>query len=1340
MAEFGWAYIRGAASGATPQGVDGSVQFRENSSNFGGSGNLIFDDSTNVLTLSGTLNVSGALNVNELNTNVTNRSVINLSATGSTTFGDSVDDIHQFTGSLQLTSSTNPIKILGLQAGTPPNTSSYVALDSNFNLVLTSAAGGGAASGVIGDAEDGSYTDGLYTDFTTTTPIGTVIDRFNEILKLIVPGGAPAVDRVNFINPGGDELKLSFGSSAAATGYTIVGATGSFGAVDVNGQYTNATSGEDFRLGVYNGTQEITGTINFNTLEQLKGVYTNYTNNAFGNAETGSIKLSVNGSVIHTLNLTASGAGNPNSGSAIDLNSDGSGFIEVSVTASARDQNNVEYGIFQHRTAKFVVDPTSQRKGWNYAKVEHEFGTSNFVTNFVQWVNDTDANSNAMSVSDQALTPTMQGSKYLSGVQYFRSASVEYTAKVANAYKFTYPTGNVLSFNQTNLLGASAQALPSIGGSENNAKVLELTASSNNSTNTMFGTSFVRSLNLTHPFKSNLSSAGSATAAGALIYNLDTANSNTAENFELESHRITSGSYANQAAVTAGAATWNSENHMTGSGAAGHTDGLMFYNSKLVSPKNTDHAGITNGNFSALSNGPANNPNYSGQSGTRTFFRKIQNTSGGTIRDLKITSDKSTKISAASATLSTDNIHFSIKLPGTSGFMDISQNFAYGAIVDGNGALINGANDNSNTGTGTASDSVHCVTFGTASVANNEYVIVKIVADATWTGEINGIVFQLGASDVSAPTEAPLLDDLESNDSGVDVQLSFGAANGIAGFSNATRSSIGGSNIDSNGAFTLSGDRRGTFSSLANKTADLNDDISASGTNFPIDSFKNAYSGSLVLEVNGAEVHELSLTSSILARSTANANGSSIEVSELGFSETTDGIPDYTKNYRTGSIVIDPDDQRLGWNFARILHKTGSISSATNYIDWVVDTNSNALVSSSAELTNFGHSDSYYQSGVGYFANRPTGSFKYAASNVYRNVYSGLSSAVSFPTTTNCSISNIVISGSGVTDKTVSAVQTSLASLNNSSDCEVKDISITGSVLFDDSITSISGGLGIFTDRDVSVNSTVVHPLKSNLTTVTYSKTSFMVYSGSLGSTNLNTEEYFNTETFRIVSGNYVSQSHADLAGNKWNSTYSVNNTASFDNHADGMVTSNGFAISPFQIGNDGDTRNVADGGELQAPDDNPNYSSLDKDIRTFYRYFKNSTGGSSATPTLTLRGDATIVSKSGAFYTGTLGANKFINVEVKVPFDPSFTGLDDTSTAWGDAVKPYSAGTQPDTDGVGVYGGGGSGLDQTVDADGTAFQLQLQQKQIRNNQFVIVKISAHKNWTGYLSRITIAY
>ena len=388
MADFGWAFVKGGlVSGSAPP--SGAVQFNNNGG-FGGSQDLVFTSgSTSTLELTGNLlidgdlNVSGTLAVNEFVVNVENRNVINISATGSTRFGDSTDDTHIFTGSMEISAASNPLKLYGVQSGTPPNTSSYLALDSNYNLVLTSAAGG--SGGTIGEAEDGTYTDGLFTDFLASTPIGTAIDRFNEILSIIVPGPAPAVDRINYTNTNGIETKLSFDTSGTPSGYTAVDATGSFDpALGINDQYTVATNGEDYRLGVYDGAQEVTGVINFNVTEQLKSTEVNYSNNAFGNGESGSLNLYLNETLLHTLNLDGfTGTGSPNTGSANDLNLNGSGFFDVSISASARDQNGSEYDIFQHRTAKFVIDPSDQNKGWNYAKIEHVYGSTTYTTNFI---------------------------------------------------------------------------------------------------------------------------------------------------------------------------------------------------------------------------------------------------------------------------------------------------------------------------------------------------------------------------------------------------------------------------------------------------------------------------------------------------------------------------------------------------------------------------------------------------------------------------------------------------------------------------------------------------------------------------------------------------------------------------------------------------------------------------------------------------------------------------------------------------------------------------------------------------------------------------------------------
>ena len=127
MADFGWAFVKGSLlTGSSPP--SGAVQFNDGNDKFAASSDLTFiSGSTSQLNLTGTLNVSGAISANELNINVTNRNVTNLSATGSTKFGDTIDDRHVFTGSLDLSGTTNPIRIQGLQPGTPPNSSSYLA-------------------------------------------------------------------------------------------------------------------------------------------------------------------------------------------------------------------------------------------------------------------------------------------------------------------------------------------------------------------------------------------------------------------------------------------------------------------------------------------------------------------------------------------------------------------------------------------------------------------------------------------------------------------------------------------------------------------------------------------------------------------------------------------------------------------------------------------------------------------------------------------------------------------------------------------------------------------------------------------------------------------------------------------------------------------------------------------------------------------------------------------------------------------------------------------------------------------------------------------------------------
>lgn len=1353
MADFGWAFVKGnLVTGSAPP--SGAVQYNDGNNKFAASGDLVFvSGSTSQLNLTGNLdvigdisssatihagaievsgnvNISGTLAVNELLVNVENRNVINISATGSTQFGDTTDDTHVFTGSMSISASANPLTLQGVQPGTPPNTSSYLALDSNYQLVLTSAAGSGNG-GTIGEAEDGTYTDGLFSDFLASTPIGTAIDKFNEILKIIVPGPAPAVDRIDYTNTSGVETKLSFETEIQApTGYVDVGSTGSFTSPPgIDDQYTVTTSGEDFRLGVYDGTQEITGVINFNVTEQLKTNEVNYSTDAFGNAESGSLNLYLNETLLRTLDLSGfAGSGNPNTGSASDLNSNGSGFFDISVSASATDQNGSAYDIFQHRTAKYVIDPTDQNKGWNYAKIEHVYGSTTYITNFVQWFNDTDASSQAMSVSSPRVTFTGNGSKHLSGVEYFRSASLEYNADVNNFYKYTYPTGSVLTFNTgSNLGNINPSGAAPTDGTDLYNKVFQITGSANTNDDIMLNDSTTLSINLSHPFKTNLSSTGSVTVDEILIYNQDAANSNTVENFELEDYRLGINGYSSQSDVTNSDNSWDST-YEIGSGKSEFANGLLFYNSRLYSATQAANSG----DFGSLANGPAGNPDYSGITGTQTFYRKLQNTTVSPVYDLKIISTKNTKINTDSL-LDNDNVKFSIKIPGVTGWMVISDNFTYGNISDNDGALINGASDNSNTGINDTGNSDHCITFGTASIPAGQYAVIKIEANAGWTKYFETLEFQLGASDDSgSPVAAPALDDIDSSNSGNNnAKLSFGTSNPISGFVNVEGDSTGSmEDIDSNERYRLTGDRRGVFSSKPVILGTLNQDVGASGDNYPANSFHNAYTGSLVLEVNGTEVHEVSLTSSLNAVSNDfNGNSSGFSFSAVSFSETSDGIPDYTKPYRTGNYQIGTGDQNVGWNYARVVHRTNS-DQVTNYVEWVVDTSSSVATSvSSPTLTNFNHTDVYYQSGIGYFASNPTASFSFSGSNFYNNVYQN-GTAISFPTLNSASINSITGSGTGLTTLTTLDNNMDMPALDNSADCELTDITISASVTYTGG-TSISGGLGLFTSQNASVSGRIIHPLKSGTTTTsTASKTAFMRYSGSNGSTDLGTQEYFNTETYRIVSGNYATQADVTSSSNSWDSSISMNDGSSYPEYNDGLATANGYLISPLKIGDAGDTRNVDESGTLQAPDGNPDYSisELSESVRTYYRYFRNTGLTAVQTFNLYIEGDATIVAKQGSVHYGVLGENNRINIELKVP----------GQTAWGDIAIPHN-GTTPNFDGAGMLNGGNGNLDQDA-SDGSNVAIKLSTLSWPSNDYLVMKITAHKEWTGYLTEVTASY
>jgi len=94
MAQFGWAYVNCEEQDITIAGPTGSLQFLSTSSGLSGSQNLIFNTSSNTLFITGTLLVSGTISASSFVVNQTD------TVSGSTIFGNSDTDTHQFTGSV----------------------------------------------------------------------------------------------------------------------------------------------------------------------------------------------------------------------------------------------------------------------------------------------------------------------------------------------------------------------------------------------------------------------------------------------------------------------------------------------------------------------------------------------------------------------------------------------------------------------------------------------------------------------------------------------------------------------------------------------------------------------------------------------------------------------------------------------------------------------------------------------------------------------------------------------------------------------------------------------------------------------------------------------------------------------------------------------------------------------------------------------------------------------------------------------------------------------------------------------------------------------------------------
>ena len=146
-------------------------------------------------------------------------------------------------------------------------------------------------------------------------------------------------------------------------------------------------------------------------------------------------------------------------------------------------------------------------------------------------------------------------------------------------------------------------------------------------------------------------------------------------------------------------------------------------------------------------------------------------------------------------------------------------------------------------------------------------------------------------------------------------------------------------------------------------------------------------------------------------------------------------------------------------NYARVIHTVTSSDSTSTYLEWVNDTDgvSAAVAMDSPSIVNFRSNTTYSQSGIKYFIS-PKADFVVSGSNVYKYVYSENANAISFPTSTNCSISSVHVSGSGIVNGDAASSTMALPNLNTSvASAYDHQIYITGTLTFSQE-SSIPGG------------------------------------------------------------------------------------------------------------------------------------------------------------------------------------------------------------------------------------------------------------------------------------------
>lgn len=600
----------------------------------------------------------------------------------------------------------------------------------------------GAAGTVIGAAEDGSYLDGLFTDFTSATPIGTAVDRFNEVLLFLAPPSAPILSDWNELTLSLKvQGKLSFDTANPIATYLPADTAPSPIYVD----QLFVSSGKRLGITQASGASALSGILNYQVTVGPGTPNPAYVAMSFGDADKGYLKIYVNGVELLAKRITLT-----STTAAIDTTSSGAVTgLYVSASSPSLFPGGAPMTSFQNRTGTWKVFKSDLSNGYNYIEVIHEVTAFDLRTVAMhEVVLDDDVTTTAYS-GESMFSPALTGTKNLSGIKFNTGGTVLYNVIIDNPYRNTYSSSSsaISHAGSSNaygvLLTAAAQALPANFGNEasgvnvtskvatfaNNIRVInEIVTLTTSTLRTVQGTT--------------TSPGGSLT--GFLIDNVTLASTEVGmEYFNDETYRLnTNSTYDTILSVTTASNLWDSTQSLN-DGSAGHITGLQVIGGELVYPgKHSSYPWnfqTTAINFSPVWNdggtgGSARD--YTGLAGNRTYIRRFKKLSPTSANFVMIINGTGGTFVPDTTPLTGNNIWVHVKGPTQTGFMDAYQDFVPASWLDGDGAR------DATNGAGRAYGVAWGLTLGTRNTANTGgLMLIRFTVGPAFTGDFTSITW-----------------------------------------------------------------------------------------------------------------------------------------------------------------------------------------------------------------------------------------------------------------------------------------------------------------------------------------------------------------------------------------------------------------------------------------------------------------------------------------------------------------------------------------------------------------------------------------------------------------------